>query len=194
MQTFLPYHSFSKCAQCLDNKRLNKQIVEACQISFILNFIDENGCLKKSYSENKDLVKKYGKTPAWIHHPAVLMWIGYETSLDFYINACIKEWERRTNKKRNIKKTLKISKCDKPHWLTETFTITHKSNLLRKSDFYNQYSWNVSSESPYYWPFVWSSVNNSRIEIKEDLFIKISKDTITYKLELNKIKYIKLKN
>lgn len=36
MQTFLPYPSFIKSAQCLDNKRLGKQRVEAYQILQIL--------------------------------------------------------------------------------------------------------------------------------------------------------------
>ena len=52
MQTFLPYKSFVKSAQCLDNKRLGKQRVEAMQI------------LKSIYIED------YG----WKNHPATKMW------------------------------------------------------------------------------------------------------------------------
>jgi hypothetical protein len=32
MQTFLPYKDFDQCAETLDNKRLNKQILESYQI------------------------------------------------------------------------------------------------------------------------------------------------------------------
>ena len=32
MQTFLPHSTFIKCAHALDNKRLNKQILEGYQI------------------------------------------------------------------------------------------------------------------------------------------------------------------
>ncbi len=37
MQTFLPYTSTLACAQGLDNKRLNKQILEGYQILNILS-------------------------------------------------------------------------------------------------------------------------------------------------------------
>ena len=54
MQTFLPFNSPAKCAEVLDNKRLNKQILECYQI---LKVISTNG-------------------KAWRNHPAVLMWEG----------------------------------------------------------------------------------------------------------------------
>ena len=61
MQTFLPYADFVKTAKCLDYRRLGKQRVEAFQI---LNILE-------------------GKTTkaGWKHHPAVLMWEGYENAL-----------------------------------------------------------------------------------------------------------------
>jgi len=50
MQTFLPYKDYDQCAEILDNKRLNKQILEAYQILKVLS----------------------GKSPsgAWRNHPA----------------------------------------------------------------------------------------------------------------------------
>lgn len=60
MQTFLPYPSFTLSAICLDNKRLNKQILECDQI---LNALAP------------------GSTSGWRNHPAVKMWRGYEPAL-----------------------------------------------------------------------------------------------------------------
>jgi hypothetical protein len=37
MQTFLPYKDFDQCAETLDNKRLNKQILESYQILKVLS-------------------------------------------------------------------------------------------------------------------------------------------------------------
>ena len=64
MQTFLPYSDFGKTTICLDNKRLNKQIVEGVQI---LQCIMGRGSTR------------------WRNHPVVKMWMGYEISLYYYI-------------------------------------------------------------------------------------------------------------
>ena len=61
MQTFLPYPDKRTSLDVLDNKRLNKQILEGYQILKLLS----------DYSDKK----------AWAHHPAVLMWKGHEYSL-----------------------------------------------------------------------------------------------------------------
>ena len=75
MQTFLPYADFVKTAKCLDYRRLGKQRVEAFQI---LNILE-------------------GKTTkaGWKHHPAVLMWEGYENALKKYFNDISSEWKSR---------------------------------------------------------------------------------------------------
>lgn len=156
MQTFLPYYNFKKVAKCLDNKRLNKQIVEACQILNILKKIDKQG----------RVIEKCSKTPPWVHHPAVLMWIGYESALTFYIKECVEEWENRYNKKRNIEIKLFDKQANKPKWLTKELIISHRSNLVRKSEFYKQYNWNVDTCTPYYWPFKWCREKNSIVFIK----------------------------
>src|SRR3954451_9232996 len=59
MQTFLPYADFERSARTLDLKRLGKQRVECIQV---LRGLTRSG---------------YG----WRHHPAVLMWTGYEEAL-----------------------------------------------------------------------------------------------------------------
>ena len=65
MQTFLPYRDFKQSAEALDNKRLNKQILEGYQILKVLNSDDPRA--------------------AWRNHPAVKMWRGAETTLYSYI-------------------------------------------------------------------------------------------------------------
>jgi len=81
MQTFLPYPSFTLSAICLDNKRLNKQILECDQI---LNALAP------------------GSTSGWRNHPAVKMWRGYEPALIQYQNACMYEWKRRGFNRANL--------------------------------------------------------------------------------------------
>ena len=64
MQTFLPYATKRESLDALDNKRLNKQILECYQI---LNILTGNS-----------------KSNAWRNHPAVLMWEGAEAELYRY--------------------------------------------------------------------------------------------------------------
>ena len=73
MQTFLPYPDLRKSAECLDDKRLGKQRVEAYQILRCLS----------------------GLSKGWRNHPAVQMWRGHETALAQYGWHCCTEWIRR---------------------------------------------------------------------------------------------------
>ena len=75
MQTFLPSANFTKCAKLLDNKRLNKQILEGYQILNVNSGMSATG--------------------GWRNHPAVLMWRGHEGSLLDYIYEMIKEAKKR---------------------------------------------------------------------------------------------------
>lgn len=70
MQTFLPHADFEQSAGVLDHKRLGKQRVEVIQI---LRALTRPG---------------YG----WAHHPAVLMWRGYEEALGRYGLSCAEAW------------------------------------------------------------------------------------------------------
>lgn len=63
MQTFLSEFSFRDTARALDNKRLNKQLLEGRQILTALTT---------------------GK--GWVHHPATKMWAGHECVLLDYLN------------------------------------------------------------------------------------------------------------
>ena len=119
MQTFLPYSDFTASAKVLDNKRLNKQIVEAYQI----------------YT---------GRVPQK-NHPACLMWEGYKAYLILYIYAMCKEYKKRFDKTHSVMRELftdesffavfdvAVAKCALPYHLTDPLIqISHCVNLIRK--------------------------------------------------------------
>ena len=134
MQTFLPYPDFKRSIECLDNKRLGKQRVEAYQIlNILLDRTDKKG---------------------WRHHPVVKMWTGYEEALQIYYNICLHEWIRR-----GFVNNMKFEPIAQfpivwPYWLgNRRFHMSHRSNLLRKDPkFYGQYNWTDPDNLPYVWP------------------------------------------
>jgi hypothetical protein len=132
MQTFLPYSSFIDSAKSLDNKRLGKQRLESYQI---LKALEDTS---------------YG----WQHHPAVLMWKGYEDALKMYYNCVLSEWIRRGFKNSMSFYDLSCLKGEFPSWIgNEDFHKSHRSNLLRKDyEFYSKQFSDVDANLPYYWP------------------------------------------
>jgi hypothetical protein len=108
---------------------------------------------------NKALSGEYEK--AWVNHPAVLMWKGYEVALCNYALCICNEWRSRGyndnqlpyfNQERD--KWVQKRGVVIPPWLTnEALFASHRSNLLRKDfSFYSQYGWTESSDLPYIWP------------------------------------------
>jgi len=142
MQTFLPYKSFEKSAQCLDTKRLGKQRVEAVQI---LNTL-------------------LGFSAGWRNHPAVKMWCGHEGALLAYTAAVCDEWLTRGYKNTEcgvrlasitlIRKTQLRATEAPPVWLGDRkFHASHRSNLLRKdAEWYGKFKWKEPADLPYVWP------------------------------------------
>jgi hypothetical protein len=129
MQTFLPYKDFHKSAEALDNKRLNKQVLECYQILKVLSNDDPQA--------------------AWRNHPAVKMWRGYEGWLWLYTMTMIKEADKRGIKTDKNLANLNELKAwagnswgyGKPKWYTDPFvmdrlTTTHKANLYTKDPVY----------------------------------------------------------
>jgi len=140
MNTFLPYKSFIKSAQCLDYKRLGKQRVEAWQIYLALT------------QEN------YG----WKNHPIVKIWKGYELALLCYGFTISLEWKNRGYKDKMLnifaeEIDLLLNKKgfinNYPKWLgNKKFHSAMRSNLLRKDKkFYSQFGWKEKNNLPYYW-------------------------------------------
>jgi len=151
MQTFLPENNIQLSAIMLDNKRLNKQILEAYQI---LKVLSTNG-------------------KAWRNHPAVLMWEGHEYSLRTYAHTMIAEAKKRGIKVENNLANINALESqyshlwgeDMPDWFggekIKRVITTHKANLYRKDPiYYAEFAKAVNSEynKPccpkclYFWP------------------------------------------
>lgn len=143
MQTFLPYVDFTRSAQCLDTKRLVKQIVECQQIFNALLLPEAKG---------------------WKNHPAVTQWKGYESSLLDYMAEMVEEYFQRFPAKRGNSKSwnyvLKtfwatglIGRSESPHWLgNPELHASHRANLLRKDPtFYGTFGWTEEPREGYIW-------------------------------------------
>ncbi len=133
MQTFLPSPCFRTSAKILDYRRLGKQRLEADQI---LNIVTGKATSK-----------------AWIHHPAVLMWVGYDVALTIYRNTMIEEWIQRGYK--NTMPIIKVTELFKaPDWYQdEKLHSSHRAALLAKDpNYYSKFGWLEEARLEYYWP------------------------------------------
>ncbi len=129
MQTFLPSTDSKESAKMLDNKRLNKQILEGYQILNVLSGMSKGN--------------------GWKNHPAVLMWKGYEQGLWGYIQDMIIEAKLRgikTDKNEENLNRLK-ERCWNnwgsvpPKFWSDNNKVmrivtTHKANLYKKDPEY----------------------------------------------------------
>jgi Pyrimidine dimer DNA glycosylase len=137
VNTFLPIASFKHSAECLDYKRLNKQILECDQI------------LAAIEKDKSGFTGKIG----WINHPATRMWRGYENALKIYRNTCLKAWIGRGYN--STREFLKVEQSELlPIWFGRPdFHASHRSNLLRKDrEYYSQFFWTEPDNLPYVWP------------------------------------------
>jgi hypothetical protein len=129
MQTFLPFKSFRDSAKALDNKRLNKQILEGYQILKVLSSDDPRA--------------------GWRNHPAVKMWRGHEVALWHYIFECVEQADNRGIKTdKNVENLHALREVFSSRWgygLPEWFTnqealnrliTTHRANLYTKDPIY----------------------------------------------------------
>jgi hypothetical protein len=153
MQTFLPYKDFTKSAEALDNKRLNKQLLEGYQILKVLSNTDPKA--------------------AWRNHPAVKMWRGHEfILLDYVLEVADVATKRGIKTDKNLSNIEALVASEgvfwgksEPAWynndtVMQLVTTTHKANLYRKDDgYYNHFKDSVTSEynkpccdrCQYYW-------------------------------------------
>ena len=148
MQTFLPYADFEASARALDPKRLGKQRVEAIQVVRALT------------------VPGYG----WRHHPAALMWKGYEEALGRYGLTVCEVWcgagfadtcaatiaaDLAASGVATIRSYDELRDAGRlPPWLfDEAFLRSHRSALVRKDPaFYGTKFPDVPDDLPYVWP------------------------------------------
>ena len=164
MQTFVPHtDSFERIAQELDNKRLNKQVLEAWQLMLVLTSLNPQG-------EHRD-------PKGWRNHPAAKMWEGHEKALALYATTMCDEWLKRGYKSTMIPKiqgtlvrALELGRIsDKltfPYWFKdkdvyEQIASTHRVALLRKEyEWYSQFGWpEDKGYRPEYYQYLWPDVN-----------------------------------
>lgn len=154
MQTFLPYGDYEASSQALDNKRLNKQVLEGYQILKVLSGASSSG--------------------AWRNHPAVLMWKNAEYELVNYVDHMVYEADLRgiktINNKRNLRELAanyrhKWSKAQ-PFWIEDQTTLmcmttTHQVSLFNKDSLqyarfqpamFSPYNVTCCDTCKYYWP------------------------------------------
>lgn len=146
MQTFLPSADFGETALVLDDRRLGKQRVEVLQILRAL----------------------YRPTYGWKHHPAVLMWRGYEPALARYGLTVCEEWCRRGHADTCAEKIVTELReglgqaFDEalvwqlpalPPWMgDERLHASHRASLLRKDPEWYGVRLAGDPELPYFWP------------------------------------------
>jgi hypothetical protein len=148
VQTFLPYDDFERSARALDPKRLGKQRVETIQV---VRALTRPG---------------YG----WAHHPAVLMWKGFEEALGRYGLTCCEVWtdlgfsdtcaltiseDLRAAGIETIRTQYELAAADAlPPWFgDESLHRSHRSALVRKDPtHYGPLFPDAHEDLPYVWP------------------------------------------
>ena len=163
MQTFLtssdPYLAFRITAEQLDNKRLNKQALEAWQIMMTNLKLDPAG--------------NYREPRGWYNHPATKMWRGHELILGQYIDWMTSEWRRRgfkTTIDTKAAQTLTVARNngllvgDQYHlpWAEdvekiEAIVSSHRKALLCKNyQWYRKFKWDEDTGvAPESYEYVW---------------------------------------
>jgi hypothetical protein len=148
MQTFLPYPDFERSARALDVRRLGKQRVECIQVL--------RGLTRSDYG--------------WRHHPAVLMWKGFEEALGRYAFTMCEVWVERgfgdtcaaTIGTDLLEADVRVVRTQPeladagalPPWLGDAaFHRSHRSSLVRKDPaHYRPLFPDVPDDLGYVWP------------------------------------------
>jgi len=149
MITFLPQRSMVQSMEFLDEKRLGKQRIEACQI---LELLLDQPFLPSSLNS----VVPFDPTfKPWARHPAVLMWRGHEEWLKLYLACAIGEWCFRGYHNTIVVPIYDTKLQKHPVWLGyEPFHLSHRCNLIRKHPTHYLRFWpgDRNDTMPYYWP------------------------------------------
>ena len=147
MQTFVPYADLHESAVVLDNKRLNKQLLEGRQIYNIL-------------AENRT-------SGGWVNHPAVKMWRNYDNALYAYLENVMLECVFRgisTEKNWSAITQMHDSNWDRgsnivmpPWWGDERVHQSHRNNLYVKdpeyyAEFVHDDGVSCCDKCNYFWP------------------------------------------
>lgn len=160
MQVFVPFQNPFECAQALDPRRFNKQILECKQIIKAIR----------------------GESTAWANHPCVLMYRQHVDWLQCYLNAfeCFKAYNDLADDDYDeamehyflAKEWGDKAMSAFPHFLTDSFTHQHRKRLYTKYPlYYNQWAeLGTSDENWYYVNGEWRIYINGRIvKVVEEL-------------------------
>lgn len=147
MQTFVPYADMFESAAVLDNKRLNKQLLEGRQIYSILANKRTKG--------------------GWVNHPAVRMWRNYDNALFEYLIAIKYECDERgisTEKNWDAIQEMYDWNWDRgdniimpPWWGDDRVHESHRNNLYVKdpeyyAEFNSAHRVTCCDKCNYFWP------------------------------------------
>lgn len=164
MQTFVPFVDIEESAAVLDNRRLNKQLLEGRQVYKILSTNQRSG--------------------AWVNHPAVKMWRNYDTGLFSYLEAIKNECVYRgisTEKNWNAIIEMHNSNWHRgdnavlpPWWGDERVHQSHRNNLYKKDPewyhmFINDIPVSCCDSCSYWWPSHTLYYNNDFVEYLEEI-------------------------
>ena len=153
MQVFVPFKNPFECAQALDPRRFNKQILECKQILKAIR----------------------GESTAWATHPCVLMYKDHADWLQMYLNAfeCYKAYNDLGTEDYDeamvdfflAKEWGERAMFYIPPFLEEKFTNQHRRRLYTKYPlFYNAWAdLGTSDENWYYVNGMWKIYINGRI-------------------------------
>lgn len=128
MQVFLPYKDTFKTAIVLDNRRLNKQIIE---INQILNAI-------------------YGHSNGWKNHPVTKMYSNNTLFLEYFIEVL----KNIKDKKNDIAKEYsKLANNNLPVFITQEYCDNFKKRLYTKDSIFYAF-FQIYGKSYENWYFV----------------------------------------
>ena len=161
MQTFLPFDSYIRSAEALDDSRLHNQVNEALVIMA--------SALRLRRVEEDYVPVPVGEKVGWENHPAVKMWAGSVNCLALYTLECMTELCQRKHSSGSARATdsvrwlrlqklwkhARIAGSDKdPAWIAnEALFRSHQSNLIRKlPEHYVPLFPGVPNDLPYVWP------------------------------------------
>jgi len=173
VNTFFVADNVYISASCLDNKRLNKQVVEALQIynnirnlkllsthyniPFPLNSYSLYAWIRNIISRYKTDINSNPEIKlGFMYHPVILMWFHYEPALLHYTyvhrQECLK---RGINNTITLNWNIHLELSSYPKWSRDPeFLIRHRSKLIEKNaQFYTPIFPNIPPQLIYFWPY-----------------------------------------
>lgn len=140
MQVFVPFKNPFECAKVLDDRRLNKQIIECRQILKAIR----------------------GESSAWANHPCTKMYRDHEQWLTHYMHClelykshkdmCDEDFDEATLDLFLAMEIDEMANAMTPPFLTEEFCIQHRRRLYTKNfRYYLQFEeYGTSNENWYF--------------------------------------------